>query len=72
MKKFIKENWQRLLIIIILSTTLYLDFNNKIGELKELTLLTLCLSLEIWKITNRIEKLEEKLDENNERNKEVK
>ena len=66
MKKFIKENWQRVLSTLIIGFTVIIS--DKIPEITQIWLTILCLVLIVWNLEDKIDRLEEKLNETNERN----
>ena len=69
MKKFIKENWQRVLSTLIIGFTVIIS--DKIPEITQIWLTILCLVLIVWNLEDKIDRLEEKLNETNERNKKI-
>ena len=69
MKKFIKENWQRVLSTLITGFTVI--NSDKIPEITQIWLIILCLVLIVWNLEDKIDRLEEKLNETNERNKKI-
>ena len=66
MKKFIKENWQRVLSTLIIGFTVIIS--DKIPGITQIWLIILCLVLIVWNLEDKIDRLEEKLNETNERN----
>ena len=69
MKKFIKENWQRVLSTLIIGFTVIIS--DKIPEITQIWLTIVCLVLIVWNLEDKIDRLEEKLNETNERNKKI-
>ena len=69
MKKFIKENWQRVLSTLIIGFTVIIS--DKIPEIIQIWLTIVCLVLIVWNLEDKIDRLEEKLNETNERNKKI-
>ena len=69
MKKFIKENWQRIICMLIVGFTII--NSDKIPEITQLWFIILSLVLLVWNLEDKIDRLEEKLNETNERNKKI-